>query len=465
MATPNVNSYNTYIGNGVATEFSIGFGYTSTDSVKVYIKRVGGEEALVNTADYSFVNETTLKFPAVGSSETILAEGDVLTIQRETPVQNDFVFSNQKRLFPEDVMEADDNEMRILQEHERQLGRALVLKPTSQTDPEVVIGQVERVYESIDNIDTVADNISNVNSVASITEEVGVVAENTQNINAVAENEESINQVASDSTAINDCHDNMTAIQAAPSNATAAATSAEHAQIWAEGDDEDVEEIGGTHSSLASAGLSYAYANAPFGTPVEEFAANHDVVVQGEKGDTGPQGLPGEDGKDGADGKDGKDGADGADGAPGQDGAPGAPGQDGQDGQDGADAKINNVNTLTLTANDGLVLNQSGNTATLSLDRTLTTLATSGTISPSTNTYNYVAPTGAITLSLPASPASGVVHEIELQVNQTSAVGFNFGAILWGDEGAPDMSVGIWDFIFTYIAGNWCGSYKKWESS
>lgn len=70
----------------------------------------------------------------------------------------------------------------------------------------------------------------------------------------------------------------------------------EKCRVWAEGDDEEVEELGGTHSSLASAGLSYAYANAPEDTPVEEFAANHDVVVQGEKGDKGDNGADGQDG-------------------------------------------------------------------------------------------------------------------------------------------------------------------------
>lgn len=70
----------------------------------------------------------------------------------------------------------------------------------------------------------------------------------------------------------------------------------EKSRIWAEGNDEEVEELGGTHSSLASAGLSYAYANAPEDTPVEEFAANHDVIVHGEKGDTGEKGADGQDG-------------------------------------------------------------------------------------------------------------------------------------------------------------------------
>ena len=78
-----------------------------------------------------------------------------------------------------------------------------------------------------------------------------------------------------------------------------AAGSEERAQIWAEGDDEDVVPLGGTHSSLVSAGLAYAYANAPEDTPVEEFAATHNIIVQGQQGPQGPMGPQGPQGPKG----------------------------------------------------------------------------------------------------------------------------------------------------------------------
>lgn len=66
------------------------------------------------------------------------------------------------------------------------------------------------------------------------------------------------------------------------------------ARIWADGNDEEVLPLGGTHSSMVSAGLSYAYANAPEDTPVEEWATTHDLIVQGEKGDKGETGEKGQ---------------------------------------------------------------------------------------------------------------------------------------------------------------------------
>ena len=97
----------------------------------------------------------------------------------------------------------------------------------------------------------------------------------------------------------------------------------------------------------------------------------------------------------------------------------------------------------------------------------LNTLPTSGTVSPNTNSYNYIAPASAITLSLPTPVDITIMNEIELIINQTSEIGIDFGTILWSDDGTPKMSPGIWDFIFTYIPGvnKWIGSYKKWENS
>lgn len=421
MATPDIVPYNKYIGNGATTEFSVSFPYIKPEFVHVYIRRVGYGQEELTADDWSWVNATTIKFPAVGSSQAILGVDDILVVQRETPTENQFEFTNQKRLFPEDVMGADDLEMQILQEQSRELDRALKLQPTSDVDPDELITEVERIYESIDNIDTVADDIDNVNAVAGNrtnidavagnstninkvagnetninavagnesninavagnatninkvasnetninavagneanintvagdktnidavagnkanidtvagnTANVSTVAQSIQNVNAVggsianvnavaanktnidavagnstninkvANNETNINQVASDTTAINNCSTHMADIEAAPGAASDAADSANTAQIWAEGDDEDVEELGGTHSSLVSAALGYAYANAPFNTPVEEFAASHDVVVNGEKGDTGPEGPEGPEGPPGSD--------------------------------------------------------------------------------------------------------------------------------------------------------------------
>ena len=127
-----------------------------------------------------------------------------------------------------------------------------------------------------------------------------------------------------------------------------------------------------------------------------------------------------------------------------------------------------NGGKIVITDNDG---NLSESTVGLSdlepKKKPLNTLPASGTISPETNTSNYVAPTGSVTLSLPTITDTTVANEIEILVNQTSTVGFDFGTVLWSDDGTPTMGIGIWDFVFTYVPAldKWLGSYKKWENS
>lgn len=106
---------------------------------------------------------------------------------------------------------------------------------------------------------------------------------------------------------------------------------ANKSRIWAEGDAPEVQSLGGDYSSKASAGLSYAYANAPYGVAVEDFAAQHNVTVQGEKGDKG---------------------------------------EAGQKGQDGHDAMINGQNMLFIEQGEGIIIDQNIDTLTISSEVT-----------------------------------------------------------------------------------------------
>ena len=216
MATPNIDSFNKYQGNGSTTQFSVSFPYLNKNFVKVYVKRVGDIEKQIASTDYSWVNDTTILFPASGSSETVLAVGDRMTIQRETPTENDYVFSNQKRLFPEDVMNADDLDMQLLQEQKRQLDRAVVVSPTSDVEPTELLKKVEGIYDSIDNIDAVAENLSDVTTVASNISNVNTVAGNISNVNSVA-------SISSDVTAVKNIASDVSAVAAIDDDVSAVA--------------------------------------------------------------------------------------------------------------------------------------------------------------------------------------------------------------------------------------------------
>lgn len=169
--------------------------------------------------------------------------------------------------FPAETLEANiDKSTMILQQHKEKIDRCVKVSMLSDTDPEAIIGYVERVNDSIDNIDIVADNINNVNSVALNIENVLSVDTNKANINTVSgqilnvvnvsdnmnnilsvdENEtninttvdnlgdikvvvgnvESINTVAANAEEVANVSDNMESVLDAPKQAQAAAAEA-----------------------------------------------------------------------------------------------------------------------------------------------------------------------------------------------------------------------------------------------
>ena len=138
------------------------------------------------------------------------------------------------------------------------------------------ISIITAVNSNSTNINAVADNETNINAVASNSTNINAVAGNATNINAVASNATNINAVNSNSTNINTVAGissdvttvannasniqtvvtNITDIQNAEENAalasqsaTNAATSEDNAEIWAEGTDTQVSDLGGTHSA------------------------------------------------------------------------------------------------------------------------------------------------------------------------------------------------------------------------
>lgn len=149
MATALINPYNLYTGNGAATEFAVNFPYFDRSFVGVYLKRVDEDEVKLTTDDYEFLSDTVIKFPKDGSSLDVLGINDKLAIQRETPIENEYVFDNQKRLFPVDVMNADDKSYQILQEVKHSLSKVVSIPVTSNEDPSDYFNNFKQEVEQL----------------------------------------------------------------------------------------------------------------------------------------------------------------------------------------------------------------------------------------------------------------------------------------------------------------------------
>lgn len=270
MSTAYSSAKQQYIGNGVTTEWGFDFPIKKHSELKVYLKRSNSPQVLLEEGvDYSFVTENTIAFP-IKTGEAKLQASDVLALQRESVFESEYNFSNQQRLEPEEVMHADDNLERQIQELKRDSESAIKVLPTSNVDPNTFFEQVDRVYGSVDNIDTVANDKANVDAVAGSITNVNKTAGSIDNVNVVAPSIAIVNTVATNISSVNTAASNMAAIQYAPTaatnaaqsatnaansatasanSATASATSANNSHIWAEGTDAQVAALGGVHSS------------------------------------------------------------------------------------------------------------------------------------------------------------------------------------------------------------------------
>jgi len=101
---------------------------------------------------------------------------------------------------------------------------------------------INNVAADLTNIDAVAADLTNIDAVAVDLTNIDSVAGNSTNINAVAGNATNINAVAADLT-------NIDAVAADLTNIDNASTYADNALIWAEGTDQQVQALGGVHSS------------------------------------------------------------------------------------------------------------------------------------------------------------------------------------------------------------------------
>lgn len=133
------------------------------------------------------------------------------------------------------------------------------------------LGDIVAVKEDLSNIDDVAGDLTNINTVAGISGDVAQVAADSTNISAVAGDLTNIDALAALSSEITTIANNIAAILAAP-------TYAEHAETWAEGTDEEVAALGGTHSARGWA-QSIAQGYVPVTRTINGKALSSDIVL------------------------------------------------------------------------------------------------------------------------------------------------------------------------------------------
>ena len=88
-------------------------------------------------------------------------------------------------------------------------------------------------------------------------------------------------------------------------------------------------------------------------------------------------------------------------------------------------------------------------------NKSLITLATSGTIALTDNSVNTITPSGAVTFTLPTVTDNTTFHQILVQVHLSTVYTITLGTSYYFNKTAPDLSaIGEYNLIFEYDKAN-----------
>lgn len=199
-----------YQGNGQTTVFQIPFPFLENE--QIYVQKKDAEGNLIN---YTYATDYTVKGAGEenGGSVTLNVapeQGSTISIYRDVPLTQEVDY-RENEIFPAETHEeALDKLTMEVQQIQEQLDRSVKVDRFSDVDPDIIVKEIERVYDSTDNIDivannindvnTVADNIAIVNTVAGDIDSVVTTATNVEDVKTVAQNKASLNVTAANIT-------------------------------------------------------------------------------------------------------------------------------------------------------------------------------------------------------------------------------------------------------------------------
>ena len=137
-------------GTGSKTSFEFDFPVKEQTDVKVYVYRAADQsEHEIPFGKFDFrvtptdVSGGTIVFPGADSTEPVLGPEDKICIMRSSRLGNDYVFTNQTRLLPESVGDADDSLSLQIMDLARDLSLAMKASPFDTRTPEERYNEIQ----------------------------------------------------------------------------------------------------------------------------------------------------------------------------------------------------------------------------------------------------------------------------------------------------------------------------------
>ena len=183
-------------GNGVTKSFSYSFNPISENYLKVSLEQNG-----------SWVEQVS------GWTATVSENGGVVTfdtapttrvaIERDVPEEQPTSYKTSSGFQAQVIEHSFDMLTGMVQELKEKSDRSIAVDVGSSVNPQEVVAQVERVYDSIDNIDTVAGDLTNIDAVNANKDNIDIVAGDKANIDIVATNKTNVDKVANNIGSVN----------------------------------------------------------------------------------------------------------------------------------------------------------------------------------------------------------------------------------------------------------------------
>ena len=149
-----------YQGDGQTTVFQVPFPFLENN--QIYVQKKDAEDNLIN---YTYGTDYTVTGAGEenGGSVTLNVapeQGSSISIYRNVPLTQEVDY-RENEIFPAETHEeALDKLTMEVQQIQEQLDRSFKVDRFSDVDLDNVINEIERVYDSTDNIDIVANSIN-----------------------------------------------------------------------------------------------------------------------------------------------------------------------------------------------------------------------------------------------------------------------------------------------------------------
>lgn len=198
-------------GNGVTTDFSYSFNPLSPSYLKVSLEVSGGwVEQLSGWTATTSTSGGIVTFDVAPTSRVL--------IERVVPEEQPTPYTTSAGFQAKVVEHSFDLLTGMVQQVQEQANRAVAVTIGSDINPAEVIGEVQRVWTSIDNIDAVADSLPDVNNVAQDLTNVDIMANNISSVNTTASNIAKVNAVAGSITNVDSVAAGLSDVNTVASN-------------------------------------------------------------------------------------------------------------------------------------------------------------------------------------------------------------------------------------------------------